>query len=159
MHTVRMKNAGRMNLRMRTAGGKVFWRDVHQASGLRLQQHVWWKDHHRILDDLNSRVWWDNCTEAAARAAFDEVRGGASPPRNPVEHFAKSLAEPVVDTAYQRIEKLLEANGPVAQRLQAVEVEIVSRSRDALLQIAYPVATVIAATLGLYLLAGAFWQS
>jgi hypothetical protein len=90
-----MQNPGRINLRLRTMGGKVWWNDLDARCGYRLQQHKLRQHHFRILDSENIRCWWDTCSREKALAAMEELVGGAYPPANPVEHLAASAAAPV----------------------------------------------------------------
>lgn len=98
-----MKQPGRLNLRWKTMGGKVFWKTLEERGGFRLQQLSWRPHHFRILDSVDIRVWWDTCPLDKALVAFEEVADkGVAPPLNPVEHLSESVVRPagrvLVDT-------------------------------------------------------------
>ena len=68
-----MKQPGRLNLRWKTMGGKVFWKTLEERGGFRLQQLSWRPHHFRILDSVDIRVWWDTRPLDKALVAFEEV--------------------------------------------------------------------------------------
>ncbi len=100
-----MATAGRLNIRMQTLGGSIWWTDVQTHAGYRLQQSFWNEAHYRILDPVNVRFWWDKCTLERARRAFKEISRDVEPPRTITGQLAAepaALAEQAVTRAADR---------------------------------------------------------
>lgn len=64
----------RLNLKMKTLGGKQFWSDVFWLHGWRIQCNAV-SQHYRLLDSRNARRAWGTYEEC--EAAFEELRKSA----------------------------------------------------------------------------------